>query len=170
MIEQYAAGASAPEGIEATVVVRPNRSLSLRQFTHLLIGLVIGAVAVAVFSWLQGNVFAPLFVLLDLSLLVGCLCWVWRRGDEIEVIAISAGQVAVRQLPSLEERFRAHPLWVRLDSAEGRLLLCSGNRQVEVGARLGGAERESLALRLVWLLGWAKSGAGSAGAGRSETT
>ncbi len=145
MIEQFA-----PQGErgEASLVIRPNRALSRRQI-FAAFALVAGASAmVAMFSWAQGNVFAPVFALFELSFLAVCLRLVWNAGKRFEVVAVGPGEISVRRLPEMRDMFRANPQWVRMHQRGGQLLLVSRGLEVEVGACLGEAERQSLAERL----------------------
>jgi uncharacterized membrane protein len=138
---------------EASLVIRPNRALSQRHVIAAFALVAMASGSVALFSWLQGNVFAPLFALLELALLALCLRLVWLAGERFEVVAIGPGGVSVRRPPAVDEAFRAHPQWVRLKQQEGRVLLVSRDREIEVGACLGEAERQSLALRLRNMIG-----------------
>ncbi len=145
MIEQFA-----PQGErgEARLVIRPNRALSRQQILAAFALVAVASAAVAVFSWAQGNVFAPVFAVCELSLLALCLRWVWVAGMRFEVVAIGPGEISVRQLPEMCDMFRAHPQWVRMHQRGGHVLLVSRGLEVEVGACLGEAERQSLAERL----------------------
>ena len=152
MIEHYA---PVTEGGEARLVVRPNRSLSPRQLSLLSLGLIVLVSPVAMYSWWQGNVFAPAFALLELLFVLGCLRWVWRQGGKLQVIAVGRDRLSVRRLPELAEDFAAHPAWVRLDQESGRLWLRVGQRRKEIGECLPEHERRTLAERMAELLRWA---------------
>jgi len=133
---------------EARLVIRPNQALSRRQMFAAFALLAVASVTVAMFSWAQGNVFAPVFAFVELSFLALCLRWVWIAGKRFEVVAVGPGEISVRQLPEMCDRFRAHPQWVRMHQRRGHVLLMSRGHEVEVGACLGEAERQSLAERL----------------------
>lgn len=140
-------------------MVRPNRSLSARQLSGVIIGYGTVATLIGLLSWLQGNAFAPLFALVNAALFGGCLALVWRRGASAEVIAVGAEHVRVRRLPELLDLFDAHPAWVSLDTSEGRLRICSAGRRIEVGSWIGEAERQALAVELDEILGRARAAA-----------
>ncbi|MBD8525723.1 DUF2244 domain-containing protein [Pseudomarimonas arenosa] len=152
MIEQYAPAADSGE---ARLVVRPNRSLDPRQLRWISLGLVVLVVPVAVYSGWQGNVFAPAFAVLELIAVIGCMHWVWRQGQRLEVIAVARNRLSVRRLPEMADQFAAHPAWVRLDVEAGRLWLRSGRRKQEIGECLSEHERRTLAERMAELLRWA---------------
>lgn len=154
MIEQYAPQC---DDAEARLVIRPNRALSPRQLLGTFALVATASITVAAMSWSQGNAFAPFFAVAELGVLALCLRLVWLAGERMEVVAISPAEVAVRWLPELRDAFRAHPHWVRLAERDGRVLLTSGSREVEVGACLGETERQSLAKRLRELIGAASS-------------
>lgn len=137
------------------------------QFTALFLALSVAAFVVACFAWWsQGNVFAPVFALLDAAFIAAVLRWVWRQGDRYEEIALDERKLEVRRSSQAEPAFRAHPYWVRLsvDGGEGRerVLLGSQGQQVEVGAFLSYEERRDLAKQLKGLL------ASAAGRSRNE--
>ena len=153
MIENFAA--AGPSG-EARIVIRPNRSLSLRQLVGVAVGYAAVVSVISVFSWLQGNAFAPLFALISATVFAGCLAVVWRRGSRAEIIAVEGGHVRVRRLPELVDMFDAHPAWVSLDTRSGRVMMCSAGRRIEVGSWLGEGERQVLARKLDEILGLAR--------------
>ncbi len=154
MIEQHA-----PRSVtgEASLVIRPNRALSSRQLTAAFAVVATASLTVSTLSWVYGNVFAPFFALLELSLLAACLRLVWRAGERFEVVAIGPSEISVRRLPEMHDMLREHPFWVSLSEREGRVLLVSRGREVEVGACLGEAERQSLVTRLRDMMGAAAS-------------
>lgn len=147
-------------------MLRPRRALTARQFTGLFAVLSLAMFGVAGYAFAQGNVFAPVFALLDAAFIAAVLRWVWRQGDRFEEIALDERSLEVRRSAQAEPAFRAHPYWVRLsvDGGEGRerVLLGSQGRQVEVGAFLSDEERRDLARQLKDLL------ASAAGRGRIE--
>ena len=142
MIE-VAPGRSGDAG--AQLRLRPPRALSARQFRGLFAALSGAMWLVAGLGWLAGNVFAPAFALLHSAGLALALRWLWRSGERGEEIAIGAGAVEVRRGADIV--FSAHPHWVRMqrEGDDGRVMLSSSGRRVEVGAFLGPAERSQLA-------------------------
>jgi uncharacterized membrane protein len=103
------------------------------------------SVLVSGYSWFQGNVFAPLFALAEVSLLALAFGVVWRRAERAEVISINPERVRVNRVPELVEALSEAPQWVRLEAEDGRLFLVSRGRRVDVGRFLGEIEREQLA-------------------------
>ncbi len=103
---------------------------------------------VALFTYVGGNVFAPAFAFADSAFLAACLRWVWLQGERFEEIAITPGQVEVRQSRQAEPMLRAHPYWVRLRvsrmGGEPHIHMASSGREVEVGSFLCEAERLDL--------------------------
>jgi uncharacterized membrane protein len=148
--------AAVPSGPGALLVLRPRRALSAGQFAGLAVGLSLATFGVAGYAFFQGNVFAPVFALLDAAFIATVLLWVWRQGDRFEEIALDERCLEVRRSAQPEPAFRAHPFWVRLDVEGGegreRILLGSQGRQVEVGSFLSFEERRDLATRLKGLL------------------
>ncbi len=136
------------------LTLRPPRALNASQFMWLLVICLALMWGTATMGWWAGNVFAPLFAVLH-SLVVGGALWaVWKSGQRDEVIAIGPEMVEVRCSAHPAPAFRAHPYWVRLGiGGDGeRVTLASSGRQVEVGALLGPAERQQLAIQLRALL------------------
>lgn len=132
------------DGLGQHWVIRPNRSLSLRH-TRLFFALVLlTSLLVAGFSWLGGNVFAPLFAVLDVVFLAVVFWLVWRRAERAEVIRVGPERVSVSRLPELVDALDEHPRWVRVERTPGMLYLASHGRRVRVGAFLGESERERL--------------------------
>lgn len=160
-----------PEGARR-MVLRPNRSLGSAEL--LLVFAVIAAASslVAGFSFWQGNVFAPLFAILELSVLALCLRLVWLRAGRCEEVIIGPDAVRLR----LSDRrgaveFRFHPSWVRLQEQAPtrrghprKLYLGSHGKRVELGTFLSDEERGELARRLAGLLAQARVEATPGGA------
>ncbi len=154
MIESHATVPGCPR---MRLVLRPPRALSGRQMGALF-ALMSGAMwIVALLSAIQGNVFAPVFALLDSMLVAASLHWLWRLGERREQIDVDQGAVSVRrQTCSMATAgalvFEAHPYWVRLSVGEaGRephVMLDSQGMRVEVGGFLAPDERKVLAGRL----------------------
>ena len=133
------------DGRSARLRLRPPRALTARQFVALFAALAGAMWLAASVGWLAGNVFAPAFALLHSAGLALALRWLWRSGERGEEIAIGAGAVEVRRGADIV--FSAHPHWVRMqrEGDDGRVMLSSSGRRVEVGAFLGPAERSQLA-------------------------
>lgn len=149
---------SFPGGQGARLSLRPRRALTAPQFRALFVALAGAMWLVASLGWLAGNVFAPGFALLHSAIVAAALRGSWRGGERGECILIDADSVEVIRTggrrAGQESVFRAHPCWVRLriEDEDGRIVLASSGRWVEVGNFLGPAERGELAEQLQDLL------------------
>lgn len=139
-----------------TIWLRPNRTLSRRGLRRLIMLLVALALTTAVLGAWQGNVFAPLFALVESSAVAVALCVAWRAGDRSERITLDDTSLEVQSLPG-RRRVRFQPYWVRVRMDEGesgcrRLLLSSHGRELEIGGFLAEQERVELLRKLKVLL------------------
>lgn len=148
----------APDGSTLRLCLRPNRAMSGSGMVgaFALIGGV--CMMVAIYSAAQGNVFAPVFALLDVFVVGAALRLVWRGGDCAEWIELSGDALTVRREArgSSVEAARFHPYWVRLGpppQGHPRVILSSHGQSLEVGAFLGEQERNVLAATLRTALG-----------------
>lgn len=146
-----------------TMWLKPNRSLSRRGLRRLIVVLVALALTTAELGAWQGNVFAPLFALVESAAMAIALSVAWRAGDRCERITLDESSLEVQSLPG-RRCTRFQPCWVRvrLDTGNGRLVLTSHGRDLEIGAFLAATERVELAKRLRVLL------AGSTGTWRKQ--
>lgn len=138
-----------------TLWLRPNRVLSRRGLRRLILVLAALALITAGLGAWQGDVFAPLFALIEASAVAIALSVAWRTGDRSERITLDDTSLEVQTLPG-RRCTRFQPYWVRvlLESGEGRnrLLLSSHGRKLEVGAFLADEERAVLFRKLKVLL------------------
>ncbi|QNK03800.1 DUF2244 domain-containing protein [Dyella telluris] len=135
--------------------LKPNRALSRRDLRRLIMGLAALALTTAVLGAWQGNVFAPLFALVESSAVAFALGVAWRAGDRSERITLDESSLEVQSLPGRRSaRFQTY--WVRIELQSGRgrarLLLTSHGRELEIGAFLGEEERAELSRKLMVLL------------------
>jgi len=136
-----------------TMWLRPNRSLSRRGLRRLIVVLVALALITAELGAWQGNVFAPLFALVESAAMAIALSVAWRAGDRCERITLDESSLEVQSLPGRRcTRFQPYWVRVRVESGDGRVLLSSHGRDLEIGAFLGQPERAELAKRLTALL------------------
>lgn len=138
-----------------TMWLKPNRSLSRRGLRRLIMALVVLALTTAGLGAWQGNVFAPLFALVESAAMAYALRVAWRAGERSERITVDASSMVIRSLPSRRTiRFQSH--WVRVLLEEGngrhRLLLSSHGHNLEIGAFLADQERIELSRKLMVLL------------------
>lgn len=134
-----------------TMWLRPNRAMSERGMW--LLGLILVAVAMitALLGAQQGNVFAPLFALVESVAVAGGLVVAWMAGNRCERIRLDADVLEVESRPGRHcTRFQSG--WVRvclMDSgSRQQLLLASHGRSLEIGAFLADEERETLRRKL----------------------
>jgi uncharacterized membrane protein len=132
------------------IELRPNRSLTFGQLMTFYLALAVASITVAAFSASQGNVFAPVFAVLELSLLYVLLRLVWRSQGRAEHIALGGESLTIAWSPS-GRQVAFNPYWVRIERLPGRtpsdaarLVLGSHGRRVEIGAFLAGSERDAL--------------------------
>lgn len=144
-----------PSGSAGSLVqlrLRPRRALTAQQFRALFALLATATWAVALSTYLQGNVFAPAFALLDCAFVAVSLRWVWLRGERYEDIALGEKALEIRRSKQPEPLFSAHPYWVNLRvsqvAGQPRVHLGSKGQEVEVGSFLSEEERLDLVVRL----------------------
>ncbi len=143
------------------VVARPNRSATPRLLAGLVVALALVSMGVAVLSVLQGNVWAPLFALLNVFAFGGSLALVWRRGDDEDRVRIIDNRVEVTRLRRRQaERSEFNLHWVRVwvvaaerPREHKRLLIGSHGRAIELGAFLNEEERSEFLQGLKAALG-----------------
>ena len=138
-----------------TMWLKPNRSLSRRDLRLLIMVLAALALTTAFLGAWQGNVFAPLFALVESVAVAVALSAAWRAGGRSERITLDPESLEVWSLPSQRSmRFQVYWLRVLLEAGHGRqrLLLASHGRELEIGAFLSESERVALSKKLKVLL------------------
>ena len=154
----------AAETGQVTLVLAPNRALSREQMHRLTWELCLAALVVAGLAAWGGDVFAPLFALIEVPVLAIALWLVWRSGDRRERITLDTDQVRIEQLPAQGRVASTFPVaWTRVHVRERRdghrhVVLAAHGHEQEVGACLGDDERMQLSRWLKTLLagrsGW----------------
>jgi uncharacterized membrane protein len=142
-------------GAAATLWLRPNRSLSRRGLRRWSGALVAVTVAVATLCARAGNVYAPLFALVESAAVAYAMSLAWQAGDRSERITVDARSLEVERLPGHgHAHFQSY--WVRVVMRQvgnrQRLVLTSHGSEVEVGAFLGEEERADVMRALRRLL------------------
>lgn len=140
--------------------LRPNRALSRKGLRRLIVVLAALALTTAGLGAWQGNVFAPLFALVESVAMAIALSVAWRAGDRGERITLDESSLEVRSLPGQRRiQFQSHWVRVMLTPGQGRqrLVLASHGRELEIGAFLGEEERAELSKKLMVLLAELKS-------------
>lgn len=154
-------------GDTVSLVLLPHRSLTRAGLVAFLVcqSLVAGSCALLA-AW-RGNVFAPVFAMLELALVSGCMARVWKASAAGQIITLTPTQLDIGAT-SGTEHVHFHPYWVQVHIEPGswrgwpsRLLVGSHGRLVEIGAFLNENERQVLAQRLTELLRAANAGGGS---------
>lgn len=138
-----------------TMLLRPNRALSHKSLRRLAWVLAAVTLATALVGAHQGNVFAPLFALVEAAAVVWALGIAWHAGSKGERITVDERLLEVEAWPG-RRLVRFQSGWVRVLLASGgnrrRLLLASHGRELEIGAFLGDEERTELRGKLELLL------------------
>jgi uncharacterized membrane protein len=157
----------AAETGQVTLLLAPNRALSREQMRQLTWELCIAALLVAGLAAWGGDVFAPLFALVEVPVLAIALWLVWRSGDRRERITLDTDQVRIERLPPRGRAASTFPVaWTRvrvLERSDGHrhVVLAAQGREQEVGECLGDDERMQLSRWLKALLsgrsGWRES-------------
>jgi uncharacterized membrane protein len=147
----------AAETGQVTLLLAPNRALSRKQMRQLTWELCMAALLVAGLAAWGGNVFAPLFALVEVPVLAVALWLVWRRGERRERITLDTDQLRVEWVPSNARAASTFPVaWTRVrmvDRGDGHrhVVLASRGHEQEVGECLGDDERMQLSR---WLKTW----------------
>lgn len=149
-------------GTVIEILARPNRSASASGLALALGVLAASVLAVAAFSFAYGNVFAPLFALADIALVLVCFRLVWRRGEDRDRIRIDAGSLRIERERREGRSAAEYPTpWVRVwrepKAAGQALYLGAYGRRTEVGAFLGAEQRDRLEQIIKTRLGEARS-------------
>ncbi|HJU07526.1 MAG TPA: DUF2244 domain-containing protein [Rhodanobacteraceae bacterium] len=149
MIQRVPAGADARQ---FTWLLAPNRALSRDELRKAIGALAAAAMLTALLAAWQGNVFAPLFALLEVPCVAVAFVLAWRAGDRGERITLDARSVRVESLPSRAAAVAFPSAWVRVHlrdwGGHRHVLLAASGREREVGAFLGDDERLELSEEL----------------------
>ncbi len=153
MIQRVPAGADARQ---FTWLLAPNRALSRDELRKAIGVLAAAAMLTALLAAWQGNVFAPLFALLEVPCVAVAFVLVWRAGDHGERITLDARSVRVESLPPRAAAVACPSAWVRVHlrdwGGHQHVLLAASGRECEVGAFLGDEERLELSKELRYAL------------------
>lgn len=154
-------------GDSVSLVLLPHHSLTRAGLVAFLVWQSVVAGSYALLAAWRGNVFAPVFALLELVLVGWCMTRVWKASSAGQIITLTPTQLDIAAT-SGNESLHFHPYWVKVQIEPGawrgwpsRLLVGSHGRFVEVGAFLNEEERQALAQRLMELLQAANAGGGS---------
>jgi uncharacterized membrane protein len=152
------------------IIARPNRSASPATLLGVFAALAFSVLMVSLFSYLQGNVWAPLFALADLALVAVCFRWVWRRGEDYDCIRLDSEKVAIESRRGPQARTVSYQTgWARVWSELDRrgdgsnVFVGSHGKRTEVGSFLIDAQRAHLEALIKMRLGQARLGPGHEG-------
>ncbi len=133
---------------QVTLLLSPNRALGRGELRKAVGALALAALATAALAAWQGNVFAPLFALLEVPCVVAAFACAWRAGDRAERITLDQRSVRVESSPPRTAETAFPSAWVRVRMREWgghrHVLLAASGREREVGAFLGDEERVEL--------------------------
>jgi uncharacterized membrane protein len=154
-------------GDAVSLVLLPHRSLTRAGLVAFLVAQTLVAGGYALLAAWRGNVFAPVFAVLELALVGGCMARVWKASSAGQIITLTPTQLDIAATSGTQAA-HFHPYWVKVRIEPGvwrnwpsRLLVGSHGREVEVGSFLNEDERRALAQRLMELLQAANAGGGS---------
>ena len=149
---------------QVILLLAPNRALSHKQMRQLTWELCIAALLVAGLAAWGGNVFAPLFALIEVPVLAVAFWLVWRGGERRERITLDTHLLRIEWLPRKDRAASTFPVaWTRVrvvDRGDGHrhVVVAAQGREQEVGECLGDDERMQLSRSLKTLLsgrsGW----------------
>jgi len=147
------------------MVILPHRSLSRAGLWLFVIAQGFAAMGFALLAAGGGNVFAPVFAVLEVGFVALCLVRVWRTSASGEVIELTPARLDIVRMGEQGPALRFHPYWAqvllqpgRWRGAPSRLLVRSHGREVEIGAFLNDEERRDLQRRLSALVAQAAGG------------
>ncbi|MGH8212315.1 MAG: DUF2244 domain-containing protein [Rhodanobacteraceae bacterium] len=159
MIRRVPAAANARQ---VTLLLAPSRALSRGGLRRAIGALAAAAMLTALLAAWQGNVFAPMFALLEVPCVALAFVMAWRAGGRGEQITLDVRSVRVESLPSRAAAVAFPSAWVhvRLRDWGGHqhVLLAASGREREVGAFLGDEERLELSEELKSALAGVKEG------------
>jgi uncharacterized membrane protein len=142
----------AADAAQVTLLLAPNRALSREALRRCIGILVLAAAVVALMAAWQGNVFAPLFALLEAPCVVVALRVAWRAGGRSERITLDARHLRIETIPARGLAVAFPSAWVRIRlrdwGGHRHVLLAASGREREVGAFLGDEERLELSKEL----------------------
>ena len=142
----------AADARQAMLLLAPNRALSRAALRRCIGVLMLAGAAVALMAAWQGNVFAPLFVLLEAPCVAVALWAAWRAGERRERITLDARDLRIETIPARGRAVSFPSAWVRVRlrdwGGHRHVVLAAAGREREVGAFLGDEERLELSREL----------------------
>jgi uncharacterized membrane protein len=155
---------AAAETSQVTLLLAPNRALDRAQVRRLTWQVCVAMSLVAGLAAWGGDVFAPMFTLVEIPVVAIAFWLVWRNGNRRERITLDTDQLRIEQLPPGGRAASTFPAaWTRvrvLHRGDGHqhVVLTAHGREQEVGQCLGDDERMQLSRWLKILLsshsGW----------------
>lgn len=128
-------------------VLTPNRSLSAKAFTLLILTFVAINAAMAMFFFLQGAWPVLGFLALDVGLLYFAFRLNYRSGRAVEHVCVAPDRVHVVRRPvgRRPTHWVVSPAWARVEEGDAAIRIAAGGRSLQVGAFLSPPEREAFA-------------------------
>lgn len=152
---------------QVTLLLAPNRALSRVGLRKVVGALAAAAMLTALLAAWQGNVFAPLFALMEVPCVAVAFVMAWRAGARGELITLDVRSVRVEWMPPLAAAVAFPSAWVHVHlrdwGGHRHVLLAACGREREVGAFLGDEERMELSEELQSALAGVKEGRNRAG-------
>jgi uncharacterized membrane protein len=139
-----------------------NRSISYGALKQLLFCFAALCILVSTFSFLQGNVLAPIFMCVDFGIVALALSAIVRSAHARDTLSIDAQQVILRiERGAKEQIYRFHLGWIRInlarDDNQTRIWLSASGQSAQFGSFLNMEQRASLALQVESFLDLAKA-------------
>ena len=149
-----------PVAGQVTLLLAPNRALSREGLRKAIVALAVAAMLTALLAAWQGNVFAPLFALLEVPCVAVAFVLAWRAGDRGERLTLDGRSVRVESFPPGATAVVFPVAWVRVHlrdwGGHRHVLLAASGREREIGAFLGDEERLELSEELRAMLAGVK--------------
>ncbi len=149
---------------DAEFTIAANRSISNSSLKKIFLALLFVCVVVAGFSYSQGNVLVPVFVVIDLAIVCFAILAVARASTASDVLTVDSSN---KLLSVRSSRNRATSqctfilAWVQLrtvgPTTAPRIYLIASGNSVEIGSFLNHEQRVSLASQLIRFLELAKA-------------
>jgi uncharacterized membrane protein len=140
-----------------------NRSISYSALKKLLVCFAALCILVSSFSFLQGNVLAPIFMCVDFAIVALAIMAIARRAHARDTLSIEDAQlVVVRIERGAHTQIYQFPLgWLRFNLSQGdnetRIWLSASGQSAQFGSFLNIEQRASLALQVESFLDLAKA-------------
>jgi uncharacterized membrane protein len=148
---------------DSAIEVRPNQSLNHASFLKIRNVFVGISALIAGYSFIQGNLFAPFFALVNIIILMLIFEQVWKGQDFEERLDLADGKILVEcRNGKVKRSAQFDPLWVRFEADPLKKcsgLLISDGIQFRLGGFLNPEQRKLLTKRITHFLDHARESA-----------